>query len=218
VPNPGTVTVLRVIATTEPRTRTTINTAKISTMTTRLWPMGARCADGRRGHSCGRGAGPRSRRRWRSTPGGSLLLGSRYACLGSDCRGVPDGGDDESQPPASPPARVQSSGARRSAPPATSAAAGRDRCPDIARRIGYRPPLALRHHGGCERIGDAMNAGLSVLVPLLIMFFALSMERVEFRLCARPRSEQAEELLTSRVHRRRLPSGHDSRPRSAPSD
>jgi hypothetical protein len=47
------VTVLRVIAATEPRTRPTISTAKISTMTTRLWPVSARCADGRRGHSCG---------------------------------------------------------------------------------------------------------------------------------------------------------------------
>ena len=40
---------------------------------------------------------------------------------------------------------------------------------------------------------DAMNAGLSVVVPLLIMFFALSLERVESRLCERPRPEQAEE-------------------------
>jgi len=45
-----------------------------------------------------------------------------------------------------------------------------------------------------------MNAGLSVLIPLLIMFFALSLERVEHRLCERPRPEQAEELLASRVH------------------
>ena len=43
-PNPGTVMVLRVLATTEPGIRTTISTAKINTMTTRFWPMGARCA------------------------------------------------------------------------------------------------------------------------------------------------------------------------------
>ena len=82
VPKPGTVMVLRVVATTAPRTSATVNTARISTMTTRLWRAGARCAGGRRGHSCGRGAGPRSRRRWRCTPDGSGILGRRYSCDG----------------------------------------------------------------------------------------------------------------------------------------
>jgi hypothetical protein len=82
VPNPGTVMVLRVVATTAPRTSATVNTARISTMTTRLWRAGARCAGGRRGHSCGRGAGPRSRRRWRCTPDGSGIVGRRYSCVG----------------------------------------------------------------------------------------------------------------------------------------
>jgi hypothetical protein len=44
-----------------------------------------------------------------------------------------------------------------------------------------------------------MNAGLSVLVPLLAMFFALSMERVESRLCARRIPDDGEELLVRRV-------------------
>lgn len=35
---------------------------------------------------------------------------------------------------------------------------------------------------GCESIGGDMTAWLSVLVPLLVMFFALGMERVESRL------------------------------------
>jgi hypothetical protein len=76
------VMVLRVVATTAPRTSATVNAARISTMTTRLWRAGARCAGGRRGHSCGRGAGPRSRRRWRCTPDGSGILGRRYSCDG----------------------------------------------------------------------------------------------------------------------------------------
>ena len=57
-----------------------------------------------------------------------------------------------------------------------------------------------------------MNAGLSVLVPLLIMFFALSLERVEHRLCGPPRPEQAEELLASRVHPERPRGGSSPRP------
>ena len=35
---------------------------------------------------------------------------------------------------------------------------------------------------GCGIIGRVMTAWLSVLVPLLVMFFALGMERVESRL------------------------------------
>jgi hypothetical protein len=34
----------------------------------------------------------------------------------------------------------------------------------------------------CERIRRVMTAWLSILVPLLVMFFALGMERVETRL------------------------------------
>jgi hypothetical protein len=47
------------------------------------------------------------------------------------------------------------------------------------------PSKPLRRHGGCERTGNAKKLGPSVPVPLLIMFFALSLERVELRLCAR---------------------------------
>jgi hypothetical protein len=49
---------------------------------------------------------------------------------------------------------------------------------------------------GYETIGDNMTAWLSVLVPLLVMFFALGMERVESRLReATVRPEEVEELL-----------------------
>jgi len=58
-------------------------------MTTWLCPMGARCAGGRRGHSCGRGAGPRSLRRWRSPHGGSRIVGGRYSGGRSGCRAYP---------------------------------------------------------------------------------------------------------------------------------
>jgi uncharacterized glyoxalase superfamily metalloenzyme YdcJ len=48
----------------------------------------------------------------------------------------------------------------------------------------------------CETIGSDMTAWLSVLVPLLVMFFALGMERVESRLReATVRPEEVEELL-----------------------
>ena len=120
---PTTVTVLRVIATTKPKTRTTISTAKISTMATRLWPVGARCAGGRRGHSCGRGAGPRSRRRWRCTPDGSGIVGRRYSCVGQvvgRTRRQTRLGSGQGAFHRLP---VRSTGARRSAPPARSTVA-----------------------------------------------------------------------------------------------
>jgi hypothetical protein len=48
----------------------------------------------------------------------------------------------------------------------------------------------------CETIGGEMTAWLSVLVPLLVMFFALAMERVESNLReASVRPEEVEELL-----------------------
>src|SRR5690242_3220642 len=95
-------------------------------------------------------------------------------------------------PPSLDRLQVLSTEALRSAPPPPP--------PELSRcGSATAPSQALRHHGGYERIGDAMNAGLSVLVPLLIMFFALSLERVESRLCERPRPEQAEELLARRV-------------------
>ena len=50
--------------------------------------------------------------------------------------------------------------------------------------------------GGCETIRRDMTAWLSVLVPLLVMFFALGMERVESRLReSTVRPEELEELL-----------------------
>ena len=74
VPNPGTVMTPRVIATMTLRTSATVSTARISAMVTGRLPVVARCAGGRRGHSCGRGAGARSRRRWRPTHGGSVIV------------------------------------------------------------------------------------------------------------------------------------------------
>jgi len=154
--------------------------------------------------------------RWVANPGYSLR--QRRVRLW----GVPDVGDDKSQPPQSPPASraIEPSAALGSA---RHLRHGWPRPPPVVTQCGSAtaPSLALHHHGGCERIGDAMNAGLSVLIPLLIMFFALSLERVESRLCARPQSEQPEELLTNRVHPRRLQGRHDStgsRPRNAASD
>jgi uncharacterized glyoxalase superfamily metalloenzyme YdcJ len=48
----------------------------------------------------------------------------------------------------------------------------------------------------CETIKPVMTAWLSVLVPLLVMFFALGMERVESRLRETTvRPEEVEELL-----------------------
>ena len=50
--------------------------------------------------------------------------------------------------------------------------------------------------GGCETMRRDMTAWLSVLVPLLVMFFALGMERVESRLReSTVRPEELEELL-----------------------
>lgn len=49
---------------------------------------------------------------------------------------------------------------------------------------------------GCGRITRAMTAWLSVLVPLLVMFFALGMERVESRLReSTVRQDELDELL-----------------------
>jgi hypothetical protein len=49
---------------------------------------------------------------------------------------------------------------------------------------------------GCDTMVPNMTAWLSVLVPLLVMFFALGMERVESRLReATVRPEEVEELL-----------------------
>ena len=70
LPDPGTVMMSWVIATRAPRISATVSTARMSARMTRRLPVVARCAGGRRGHSCGRGAGARSRRRWRPTPGG----------------------------------------------------------------------------------------------------------------------------------------------------
>jgi hypothetical protein len=65
-------------------------------------------------------------------------------------------------------------------------------------RIGtptFRPPVR-RVEPECERIPPDMSAWLSVLVPLLVMFFALGMERVESRLRETTvRPEEVEELL-----------------------
>jgi hypothetical protein len=48
----------------------------------------------------------------------------------------------------------------------------------------------------CESIDADMTAWLSVLVPLLVMFFALGMERVESKLReSTVRPEELEELL-----------------------
>lgn len=48
----------------------------------------------------------------------------------------------------------------------------------------------------CERITSAMTAWLSVLVPLLVMFFALGMERVESRLReSTVRQDELDEML-----------------------
>ena len=48
----------------------------------------------------------------------------------------------------------------------------------------------------CESIDSDMTAWLSVLVPLLVMFFALGMERVESKLReSTVRPEELEELL-----------------------
>jgi hypothetical protein len=56
--------------------------------------------------------------------------------------------------------------------------------------------LVLRRRGGCENIARAMSPWLSVLVPLLAMFFMLGMENVESRVCeAGVRPEEAEGLL-----------------------
>jgi hypothetical protein len=77
----------------------------------------------------------------------------------------------------------------------------------------------LRRRGACEKIGGAMNAGLSILVPLLVMFFTLSMERVESRLCPQPRSDETEELPARRVGSEQSPmrGGHSpASPRSRP--
>ncbi len=50
--------------------------------------------------------------------------------------------------------------------------------------------------GTCETIHADMTVWLSVLVPLLVMFFALGMERVESKLReATVRPEELEELL-----------------------
>jgi hypothetical protein len=65
-------------------------------------------------------------------------------------------------------------------------------------RIGtaYTGPPARRVESECERISPVMSAWLSVLVPLLVMFFALGMERVESRLRETTlRPEELEELL-----------------------
>jgi hypothetical protein len=48
----------------------------------------------------------------------------------------------------------------------------------------------------CETIDPDMTAWLSVLVPLLVMFFALGMERVESKLRdSQVRPEELDELL-----------------------
>ena len=81
LPDPGTVMMSWVIATRAPRTSATVSTARMSARMTRRLPVVARCAGGRRGHSCGRGAGARSRRRWRPTPGGSMIAARRYGWM-----------------------------------------------------------------------------------------------------------------------------------------
>jgi hypothetical protein len=63
-------------------------------------------------------------------------------------------------------------------------------------RDGGSGTPARPFRAGCGTIGLAMTAWLSVLVPLLVMFFALGMERVESRLReATLRPEELEELL-----------------------
>ncbi len=58
-----------------------------------------------------------------------------------------------------------------------------------------RPPTEPLGRG-CETMPHDMTAWLSVLVPLLVMFFALGMERVESRLReSTVRPEELEELL-----------------------
>jgi len=59
------------------------STARMSARMTRRLPVLARCAGGRLGHSCSRGAGARSRRRWRPTPGGSEIAARRYGWIGN---------------------------------------------------------------------------------------------------------------------------------------
>lgn len=49
-------------------------------------------------------------------------------------------------------------------------------------RLRATPTPVLRFVLACGTMPSAMTAWLSVLVPLLIMFFALGMERVERRL------------------------------------
>jgi hypothetical protein len=58
------------------------------------------------------------------------------------------------------------------------------------------PTPATHGRAGCGNIGGDMTAWLSVLVPLLVMFFALGMERVESKLReSTVRPEELEELL-----------------------
>ena len=70
----------------------------------------------------------------------------------------------------------------------------------VGSRIGIgcaasAPPVPL-NGGGCGNISLDMTAWLSVLVPLLVMFFALGMERVESRLRESTlRTDELEELL-----------------------
>jgi len=57
-------------------------------------------------------------------------------------------------------------------------------------------PLPDGRQHSCGNISVVMTAWLSVLVPLLVMFFALGMERVESKLReATLRPEELEELL-----------------------
>ncbi|OLL98277.1 hypothetical protein Ae406Ps2_4012 [Pseudonocardia sp. Ae406_Ps2] len=59
-----------------------------------------------------------------------------------------------------------------------------------------RPPPTGRAPNPYERIGAAMTAWLSVLVPLLVMFFALGMERVESRMReSTVRQDELDEML-----------------------
>jgi hypothetical protein len=61
--------------------------------------------------------------------------------------------------------------------------------------VARRPPMCGPLER-CETIGGNMTAWLSVLVPLLVMFFALGMERVESKLReSTVRPEELEELL-----------------------
>ena len=62
-------------------------------------------------------------------------------------------------------------------------------------KAAHGPP-AVRVSLWCETICPDMTAWLSVLVPLLVMFFALGMERVESKLReSTVRPEELEELL-----------------------